>query len=94
LQIGQHDSLLKAILPVLYSGIDYLAIANHRAGPLSASKNFFRIFSIGCLNSAPFFVMEFVKANPAGRNTTQDRIQAELQRQLDAWLAENPDWNK
>lgn len=23
-----------------------------------------------------------------------DRIQAELQRQLDAWLAENPDWNK
>lgn len=23
-----------------------------------------------------------------------DKIQAELQRQLDAWLAENPDWNK
>ena len=23
-----------------------------------------------------------------------DKIQAELQRQLDEWLAENPDWNK
>ena len=23
-----------------------------------------------------------------------DKILAELQRQLDAWLAENPDWNK
>ena len=23
-----------------------------------------------------------------------DKIQAELQRQLDEWLAANPDWNK
>ena len=28
------------------------------------------------------------------REAGGDTIQAELQRQLDAWLAENPDWNK
>ena len=28
------------------------------------------------------------------RTAGGDKIQAELQRQLDAWLAENPDWNK
>ena len=29
-----------------------------------------------------------------GQHRGGDRIQAKLQRQLDAWLAENPDWNK
>ena len=28
------------------------------------------------------------------RDAGSDKVLAELQRQLDAWLAANPDWNK
>lgn len=50
----------------------------------------------------PDSVWEFTTSDPEAydellrkiKDAGGDKIQAELQRQLDAWLAENPDWNK
>ena len=57
-------------------------IANRRGCLLGGSFHDFLIHAVT--------VAGITQGQPRGG----DRIQAELQRQLDAWLAENPDWNK